>query len=58
MKWLILYLLKGRHKRLIDKFHESKYFEDKYMQSIRWNRVVRCRQNIRRIEPDFLNGFD
>ncbi len=57
MKWLILYILKGRHERLLDKFHNVQYSRTP-QERIIWNKVVRCRNRIRKIEPDFLKGFD
>jgi len=58
MKWLILYILKGQHERLMDKYHDAQYHASKYTQSLIWERVVRCRNKIRRIEPDYLKGCD
>lgn len=58
MKWLILYILKGRHDKLLDKFHESKYDVGEPGNPFLWRRVVKCRNKIRRIEPDFLKGCD
>lgn len=57
MKWLILYILKGKHDRALDKFHDVQYSREP-IETKRWNRVVKIRNKIRRIEPDFLKGFD
>lgn len=58
MKWLILYLLKGRHEKLLLNFHRSKYWADRYEQDNLWAKVLKCRKKIRRIEPDFLIDRD
>lgn len=58
MKWLILYILKGQHERLLNKYHDLNYVAGKGVVQKQWNRVVKCRNRIRRIEPNFLKVFD
>lgn len=55
---LILYYLKGKHDRLLDEFHKSKYFKDETTQYKLWDKVINCRNKIRRIEPEFCLGCD
>ena len=58
MKYLILYLLKDRHEKLLDDFHVSKYLANEDTQYELWKKVVKCRNKIRSLEPDFLKGCD
>lgn len=58
MKCLLLYILKGKHEKKLDKFHVSKYTNNRNIQDYFWKKVMNLRRKIRRIEPNFLAGFD
>ena len=58
MKYLILYLLKGQHEKRLDYYQSSKYWADKITQEYLWDKVVKCRNKIRRLEHDYLIGYD
>ena len=58
MKYLIIYILKGKHEKRLDYYQSSKYWADKITQEYLWDNVLKCRNKIRRLEPDYLIGYD
>lgn len=58
MKSILLFFLNGRHENALLNFHHSKYNHNQWAQQERWNRVLFWRNLIRRIDKDFLKGFD
>lgn len=58
MRALLLYYLKGRHDKALDRFRNSKYTHDKWEQEELWEKVIKWRNRIRRLDPDFLKEYD
>lgn len=58
MRILLLFLLKWKHRRILNKFHTSKYTSSKSVQAELWGRVLQLRKEIRKYEPNFFIDHD
>jgi hypothetical protein len=60
MRTIFLYILKGIHDKKLAAYHKGQYMYETGSDKLEelWEMVLKCRNRIRRLEPDFCKGCD